>query len=239
MSTGRPDRWTALVVVQSADAAEAVAADDHITDAEGPFLDQHGASTPRPSDSDASRQVPVAGRVGSALSSCSSAIVSSVASKSGRPWPVAAEVLMTSVSPPHSEGVEPLLRQLAKNLVDVGGGVDVRQVDLVERHHDRHFSRLGVGDGLDGLRHDAVVGGDHEHDDVGHIGALRTHRGERLMARRVHKGDGAAVGFDLVGADMLGNAATLGLDDVRLANAVQQRGLSVVDVAQDGDYRGA
>ncbi len=119
------------------------------------------------------------------------------------------------------------------------GGVDVRQVDLVERHHDRHFSRLGVGDSLDGLRHDAVVGGDHEHDDVGDIGAAGTHRCERLMARRVHKGDGAAVGFDLVGADVLGNAATLGLDDVRLANAVQKRGLSVVDVAQDGDYRGA
>ena len=31
-----------LVVEQGADAAEAVAADDHVADAEGPFLDQHG-----------------------------------------------------------------------------------------------------------------------------------------------------------------------------------------------------
>ena len=141
------------------------------------------ASTPRPSESEASRQVPVAGRVGSALSSCSSAIVSSVASRSGMPRPVDAEVLTTSVSPPHSAGFKPLLRELAVDLVDVGRSVDVGQVDLVERHHDRHAGRLGVGDGLDGLGHHAVVGGDDQDDDVGDVGASGTHRGECLVAR--------------------------------------------------------
>ncbi len=89
-----------------------------------------------------------------------------------------------------------------------------------------------------GLRHHAVVGGDDQHDDVGDVGAAGPHRGERLVAGRVDEGDGAAVGLDLVGADVLGDAAAFGLDDVRLANPVQERRLAVVDVAQDRDHRG-
>ena len=95
-----------------------------------------------------------------------------------------------------------------------------------------------MGDGLDGLRHDAVVGGDDQHDDVGDVGAAGTHRGERLVAGRIDERDRPAVVLDLVGADVLGDAAALGLDDVRLADPVQKRGLAVVDVAQDRDDRG-
>ena len=49
--------------------------------------------------------------------------------------------------------------------------------------------RLGVIDGFHGLRHDAVVGSDHQHDDVGDLGAARAHRGERGVAGRVDEGD--------------------------------------------------
>ena len=45
--------------------------------------------------------------------------------------------------------------------------------------------------------------------------------------------------LDLVGADVLGDAAALGRDDVGLADRVQQRRLAVVDVAQDRDDRRA
>jgi len=58
------------------------------------------------------------------------------------------------------------------------------------------------------------------------------------MAGRIHERDGPAVGLDLVGADVLGDATALGVDDVRLADAIQQRGLAVVDVAEDRDDRG-
>ena len=117
------------------------------------------------------------------------------------------------------------------------GVVDVGQVDLVERHHDRHTGRLGMGDGLDRLRHHAVVGGHDQDHDVGHVGAAGPHRRERLVAGRVDERDGAAVRLDLVRADVLGDAAALGLHDVGLANSVQERRLAVVDVAQDRDDR--
>ena len=99
--------------------------------------------------------------------------------------------------------------------------------------------RLGVIDRLDGLRHDAVVGGDHQDDDVGDLGAAGAHGGEGGVAGRVDEGDLLAVVLDLIGADVLGDAAGLAGDDVGLADGVEQRGLAVVDVAHDGDDRRA
>ena len=51
------------------------------------------------------------------------------------------------------------------------------------------LGRLGVVDRLDRLRHDAVVGRHHQHDDVGHLGAAGAHRGEGGVAGRVDEGD--------------------------------------------------
>ena len=72
-----------------------------------------------------------------------------------------------------------LLGELAADAVRVGALL----VDLVDRDHDRHLGGLGVVDRLDGLRHDAVVGGDDDHGDVGDLGAAGAHGGERLVAR--------------------------------------------------------
>ena len=48
--------------------------------------------------------------------------------------------------------------------------IGIRFVHLVDGHDDRHPGRLGVVDRLHGLGHDAVIGGNHQHDDVGHLG---------------------------------------------------------------------
>ena len=72
-------------------------------------------------------------------------------------------------------------------------GVGARLVDLVDGDDDRDLGRLGVVDRLDRLRHDAVVGGDDEDDDVGHLGAAGAHRGEGLVAGRVEEDDVAAL----------------------------------------------
>src|SRR5438445_217142 len=62
------------------------------------------------------------------------------------------------------------------------------------------------------------------------------HRGEGLVPRRVDEHDVVAVGgLDLVGAYALGDASGLTGRDSRLADGVEDRGLAVVDVAEDRD----
>ena len=55
----------------------------------------------------------------------------------------------------------------------IGHGVGL--IDFVDGDDDGHFGGMSVVDGLDRLRHDAVVGGDDEHDDVGGFGAAGAH----------------------------------------------------------------
>ena len=57
--------------------------------------------------------------------------------------------------------------------------------------------------------------------------------------RGVEEGDHAALGFDVVSADVLRDAAGFARGDLGAADVVQQRGLAVVDVAHDGHDRRA
>ena len=116
--------------------------------------------------------------------------------------------------------------------------IDARLVDLVHRHDDRHTGRLGVADCLDGLRHNAVIGCDHQHHHVGDARAAGAHRRKRGVARRVEEGDAfASRHLHLVGADVLGDAAGLARGHVGLAQRVEQAGLAVIDMAHDGHDR--
>ena len=134
-------------------------------------------------------------------------------------------------------GDQAVLGQLAADL----GRVRLRLVDLVDRDHDRDAGGLGVVERLDRLRHHAVVGRDHEDRDVGRLRTTGTHGGERLVTRGVDEGDptlvAVDVGRDLVGTDVLGDATGLLVDDVGVAQRVEELGLSVVDVTHDGHDR--
>ena len=110
-------------------------------------------------------------------------------------------------------------------------------VDLVDGDQDRHVGGPGVVDRLLRLRHHPVVGGDDDDGDVGHLGAAGSHRGEGGVAGGVEEGDRLFVVVDLVGADVLGDAAGLARRHLGLADRVQQRGLAVVDVAHDRHHR--
>ena len=136
-------------------------------------------------------------------------------------------------------GHQAVLGELTADLLRVG----VRLVDLVHGHHDRHVRRLGVVERLDGLRHHAVVRGDHEHGDVRDLCTTGTHRGERLVTRGVDERDEpfltVHLGGDLVRTDVLGDAAGLTLDHLGVTDRVQQAGLTVVHVTHDGDHRRA
>jgi hypothetical protein len=126
-----------------------------------------------------------------------------------------------------------VLDQLLLHPVRVG----VVLVDLVDRNHQRHLGGARVLDRLDRLRHHAVVGSHHQHHDVGELGATRTHRGEGRVARRIEEGNHAFLGFDVVRADVLGDAAGLARRHLGATDVVEQRGLAVVDMAHDRDDR--
>ena len=128
-----------------------------------------------------------------------------------------------------------VLQQLAAHALWLGVGL----VDLVDRHDQRHASRLRMADRLDGLGHDAVVSRHHEHDDIRHLGAAGAHGGEGGVAGGVDEGHGnAAGGGDLIGADMLGDAAGLAGHHIGVTDRVEQRCLAVIDMAHDGDDGG-
>ena len=109
--------------------------------------------------------------------------------------------------------------QLSLDAVGVGTGF----VNLVDGEDDGNTCRLGVVDGLDGLRHNLVVGGDDNDGDVGHLGTSGTHGREGLVAGGVEEGDLTAVsGLHLIGTDVLGDAARLAGDDVSFADIVEE-----------------
>ena len=85
------------------------------------------------------------------------------------------------------------------------------------------------------LRHDAVIGGDDEHDDVGDVRAAGPHVGENRVAGSVEEGDFLVVVDDLIGTDVLGDATGFAGGDLGLAEEVEDRGFAVVHVAHDGD----
>ncbi len=119
-----------------------------------------------------------------------------------------------------------------------------RFVDLVDGHDDRNIGRLRVVNGFKCLRHHAIVGGHHDHNDVRDLGAARSHARKRFVARRIEEDNLASRGgrallgeLHLVGADVLRDAAGLASRNIGFADRVEQRSLAVIDVAHDGDHR--
>ena len=221
--------------ISAAHRAPCRAGDDGIADAQRAPVDQHGRDRPAADievglEHDAPRRPSGFAMSGGSSRSATRRICSS---RSSMPRFCSAETSTVIVSPPHASGCRPCSASCCSTRCRVG----VVAVDLVDRDHDRHFGRARVVDGLDGLRHDAVVGGDDEHGDVGGLRAAGAHGGERLVAGRVDERDEASVLLGLVGADVLRDAAGLARNDVGLADAVEQQRLAVVDVAHDGDDR--
>ena len=143
-----------------------------------------------------------------------------------------AETGTMTTSPPQSSASKSAIGKLLLDAVDLG----VRLVDLVDGDDDRNFGRARVIDGLDGLRHHAVVGRDNQNHDIGDFGAAGTHAGERFVTRSIDEDDLLAVVIDVISADVLRDAAGFLVGDVGEADGIEQRGLAVIDVAHDRDH---
>src|SRR5208337_4354151 len=145
-------------------------------------------------------------------------------------------------------GAGPLLRdeaavgELLLDALGVGFGL----VDLVDGYDDGDVGGLGVVDSLQGLRHNAVVGGHHDDHDVSDLCAAGSHAGEGFVAGGIEEDDLAAGGgraflgeLHFVSADVLGDAAGFAFGNMGFANVIEQRSFAVIDVAHDGDDRRA
>ena len=135
---------------------------------------------------------------------------------------------------------EPVFRELLLH----PGGVGARLIYLVDGHQNRNIGIFRMVDGLNGLGHDPVIGGHHQHHHIGYVGPPRPHRREGFMSRRIQK-DHAASGelcrgiprqFHFMGTDMLGDAPDFLGDDLGVPDGVQERGLAVIHMAHDRDH---
>ena len=88
---------------------------------------------------------------------------------------------------------------------------------------DRHLGRLDMGDGFLGLRHHAVIGGHHQHGDVGDLAPrarMAVNASWPGVSRKVIL---RPLTFDLVGADVLRDAAGLALDHARVSRMASSK----------------
>jgi hypothetical protein len=84
---------------------------------------------------------------------------------------------------------------------------------------------------------------DDEDGDICSGSAARAKHAEGFVARRVEEGDGARLRLvlvhDLVGRDVLRDAAGFAGGNVRLPDVIQKGRLAMVDMTHDRDYRRA
>ena len=117
-------------------------------------------------------------------------------------------------------------------------GIRPRLIDLVDGNDDWHMRRLRMIDCLDGLRHYAVVCRNHEDRDIRNLRAACAHRRERLMSRRIEEDDLLSFADDLIGTNVLCDAACLMRTDRGIADGIEQRRFAVIDVTHDrNDWR--
>ena len=68
-------------------------------------------------------------------------------------------------------------------------GLAFGMVAFIDSDDDGNLGVVRVVQGFHRLRHDPVVGRDHQDDDVGHVGPAGAHGAEGGVARRVQKSD--------------------------------------------------
>ena len=92
---------------------------------------------------------------------------------------------------------------------------------------------------LFGLRHHTIIGSHYQNHNISGFGATGTHGGKGFVARGIEESNNTARRFNMVSADMLGNAASFACCHFGTADIVQQRSFAVVYVTHHGNYGSA
>ena len=93
-------------------------------------------------------------------------------------------------------------------------------------------------DSLPGSRHHRVVSRNNNNSYIGNLSTAGTHGRESLVSGRIEEGYlTTTFQRNAVSSNMLGNTSRLAGDDICIADVVEQRGFSMVNMAHDGDNR--
>ena len=128
-------------------------------------------------------------------------------------------------------GNQLILGKTGHNIVRICRGL----IHLVDGYDDLNARGLCVVDRLYRLRHDAVVGCNDQDRNIGCLRTSCTHGGERLVTGRVEEGNIFAIDVDSVCTDVLRDTACLTVGNIGVADRVEQRGLTVVNVTHNAD----
>ena len=118
-------------------------------------------------------------------------------------------------------------------------GVCTLFIHFVDSNDYLHSRGLCMVDGLNRLRHDTVVCGNYKDSDIGDVRTSCTHGCECLMSRSIEEGDVLALNVYLISTDVLCDAACLACGNVSVSDAVEDRGLAVVNVSHNYYYGAA
>ncbi len=115
--------------------------------------------------------------------------------------------------------------------------IRTRLVDFINRHDNRNAGNPGMIDGLDGLIHDAVIGGHDQNNDIGNLRSAGPHRCKRLVTGGIQEHNIPAVDMHMIGADRLRDASRFTVGNIGLPDGIQQGGFAVIDMSHDGHHR--
>ena len=118
-------------------------------------------------------------------------------------------------------------------------GISARLVNFINCHNDRHTGHLGVIDGFNRLIHHPVIRCHHQNHNIRNLGTARPHGGKGFVAGCVQENNVAAIDMDMIGAYGLRNPACFAVNNIGLADRVQQRCFPMINMTHDGDNRRA
>ncbi len=87
------------------------------------------------------------------------------------------------------------------------------------------------------LRHNAIIGSNNQDCNIGNISTSCTHCGKCLVSRCIQERDIFALILHLICTDMLGNSAGFSGSNMGIADSVQNRSLTVVNVTHNNNNR--
>ena len=111
-------------------------------------------------------------------------------------------------------------------------------IDLIDSNDHRHIGGLGMLNGFNRLRHQAVIGCHDQNYDIRYRGTALTHLRERFVPWGIEEGDDRAIlCLYLIRANMLRDSASFASHNICTAQGVQKRCLTMVDMPHHGHDR--